>query len=219
MKKIAGITVVIILFFSGCGSSSWITSSWKAPDVYPKKFNKIVVLGLVRETDRTIREKMEQHIAGDLRDLGYNAVCCCDEFYPKTFEGMNEEQALKKLRSEGVDAVLTITLLDKTKERYYVPGRVYYTPYNKYYNRFWGYYRTMYDRIYTEGYYNVETRYFWESNFYEMATDRLIYSVQSQSFDPGSTESLSHEYGLMIVKDMVKKSVLANQSKPVLKPM
>jgi hypothetical protein len=219
MKRLISIVLVTVFLFSGCGTSSWITSSWKAPDVYPKKYNKIVVLGLIRDADRSIRETMEQHIVGDLQNLGYNAVCSCNEYNPKAFEGMNEQQALEKLRNEGVDAVLTITLLDKTRERYYVPGRVYYTPYYIYHNRFWGYYHTMYDRIYMDGYYGVDTKYFWESNFYDMATSQLVYSVQSQSFDPSSTASMGNEYGQMIVKNMVKNNVLANQKETTLKPM
>jgi hypothetical protein len=208
-----------LLLFWGCGTTSHITSSWKASGVGQKKYKKIVVLGLIRDADRTVREKMEQHIVGDLKELGYNAVCSCDEYNPKAFEGMNENQAIAKLRNSGVDAVLTVTLLDKQKEKYYVPGRVNYSPYNIYHNRFYGYYRTMNERIYTEGYYVTDTKYFWESNFYDLEADRLLYSAQSQSFDPASTERLSHEYGQMIVKDMVKNSVISNQKTPALKPM
>lgn len=219
VKRYIIAAAAIIFFLSGCGPSSRITSSWVAQDVQPKKYNKIVVLGLIREADRTIRENMEKHITDDLRDLGYNAVCSCDEYNPKAFEGMSEEQALEKLRKDGVDAVLTVTLLDKTKERYYVPGRIYYTPYYIYHNRFWGYYRVMYRRIESPGYYGLNTKYFWESNFYDMNTDQLIYSVQSQSFDPTSTDAMSHEYGLMIVKNMLEKNVLSNQKEKSLKPM
>ncbi len=210
---------VLLFLGSGCGTSSYITSSWKAQHVQPKKYNKVVVLGLIREADRTLREKMEEHIVGDLKDLGYNAVCSCDEYNPKAFENMNEGQAISKLRNAGVDAVLTIVLLDKTRERYYVPGRVNYSPYAVYHNHFWGYYRTMYDRIYTEGYYVTDTKYFWESNFYDLTSDELLYSAQSQSFDPASAEALGHQYGQMIVKDMAKNNILVNQPKVKLKPM
>ncbi|MBP6591362.1 MAG: hypothetical protein KA229_14725, partial [Chitinophagaceae bacterium] len=116
--------------------------------------------------------------------------------------------------------VLTVVLLDKTRERYYVPGRVQYTPYTIYYNRFWGYSRTIYGRIYSEGYYTEDTKYFWETNLYDLATNDLVYSAQSQSFDPSSSESLGHEYGQMIAKDLVKKNVLVNlKEQPVLKAM
>jgi hypothetical protein len=89
-----------------------------------------------------------------------------------------------------------------------VPGRVYYSPYVVYHRRFWGYYTTIYDRIYTPGYYSVDTKYFWESNFYDIATRELLYSVQTRSFDPGSAESLAHEYGRIIIGDMDKNGIL-----------
>ena len=218
MKKIMKLLAVLFLF-AGCGTTSYITNSWKAENVQPKKYDKIVVLGLIREADRSVRERMEEHIVGDLAALGYNAVCSCNEYNPKAFEGMNEQQAIDKLRNSGVDAVLTVTLLDKTREKYYVPGRVYYSPYYVYHNRFYSYYQTMYDRIYTEGYYVINTKYFWESNFYDIGKDQLLYSAQSQSFDPGSTEALSHEYGQMIVKNMVKNKILTNQKEIILRPM
>lgn len=215
------IIAAAILFFivAGCGTSSRITSSWKAGNVQPKQYNKILVLGLINEPDRTIRENMEEHLVGDLKDLGYKAVCSCDEFNPKEFENMNEKQALDKLSNSGIDAVLTIVLLDKSKEKYYVPGRVYYSPYVIYHNRFWGYYRTMYDRVYTPGYYVADTKYFWESNFYALDGKELLYSAQSQSFEPGSAQTPGHEYGQMIIKDMVKNNVLTNQKEIPKKPL
>lgn len=219
MKRITGLAVLFLLLVSGCGPSSRITSSWKADNAQTNNIRKVVVLGLIRDHDRSLREKMEQHLVGDLRAMGYDAVCSCEEYNPKTFENMNEEQAINKLRNSGIDAVLTIVLLDKSRERFYVPGRVYYSPYVIYQNRFWRYSRIMYDRIYTEGYYTVNTNYFWETNLYNLATNQLIYSAQSESFDPASSEQLGHEYGAMIVKDMVNKNVLTNLKEPVLKAM
>jgi hypothetical protein len=218
MKNLIWIVAAIVVF-STCSPSSNITSSWKAENVQPKKYKKVVVLGLVRDADRSVREKMEQYIAAELKDLGYDAVCSCDEYNPKAFEGMTEKQAIEKLRNAGVDAVLTVVLLDKTKERYYVPGRVNYSPYYVYHRNFMGYYRVMQERIYSEGYYVTDTKYFWESNFYDLEQNQLNYSAQSQTFNPASTEAMSQEYSKMIVKNMVKNNVLANQKELLLKPM
>jgi hypothetical protein len=219
MKHLLKLSVLPLFLLMSCGSTSHITSSWKAPGAQAKKYKKIVVLGMIQEADRTIREKMEQHIVGDLKAMGYDAVCSCDEYSPKAFEGMSEKEAIAKLQHSGVDAVLTITLLDKEKEKYYVPGRITYSPYYMYHNRFYGYYQTMYQRVYSKGYYVTNTKYFWESNLYDLESNSLLYSAQSQSFDPASTESLSHEYGLMIVKDMVKNNVLIDQKTSTLKAM
>lgn len=219
MKQVYKIAAIALLLFAGCNTSK-ITSSWKAENIQPGEYKKILVLGLINEPDRTIREQMEEHIMGDLRDLGYDAVCSCDEFNPRAFENLTEKEALAKLSNSGIDGVLTIVLLDKQKERYYEPARINYSPYGYYHNRFWGYYNTMYGRVYAAGYYVTSTKYFWESNFYNLKNGtELLYSVQSRSFDPASTGSLSHEYGQMIVKDMVKNNILTNRNEIKLKPM
>lgn len=185
--------------------SSHIVSVWKAGDVTVKKYNKIMVTGLIGDTDRSIQEKMENHIVDDLRLLGYTAVSALAAYGPKAFAGMDEAAVVQKIKSSGVDAVLTIVLLDKEKERNYGPTRPYQS-------RFWGYYG-RYNRTVTErDYYVINTKYFWESNFYSMDSSQLLYSVQTKSFDPASSESLGHEYGRMIVKHMVDQKVLGNYS-------
>jgi hypothetical protein len=207
--------VFLILSLMAIGLScttSRITNSWKAENTVPKRYNKIMVLGLIREADRTLQVNMENHMVGDLRGLGYNAVSSFQEYGPKAFDNMNEESAIDKLKTNGVDAVLTIVLLDKQKESKYYPGNIYYSPYGYYYNRFWGYRTTLYQRIYEPGYYVTNTKYFWESNFYDMSTQKLVYSVQTQSFDPITSESLGHEYGQMIIQDMVKSNIVQKVS-------
>ena len=210
----------LFLLFTGlaCSSSSRITSSWRTPEKAVISFKKVIVLGLIKESDRTIREEMEQNVAQELRARGQSAICACDIYGPKEFDQLTEKQALEKLKDSGVDAVLTIVLLDKTRERYYIPGHSYYTPYGIYYNRFWGYSRTMYDRIYSPGYYTTDTKYFWESNLYDMESGKLLYSAQSQSFDPPSSSSMGKEYGHLIVEDLANKQVIAFASTPTKVP-
>jgi len=212
MKKIIWLSMPLILIVTAC-TTSRITSSWKAENTVSKKYNKIMVLGLIRDTDRSLRENMENHFVGDLNALGYDAVSSLKEFGPKAFDKMNEEDAVRKLKDSGIDGVITIVLLDKAKERKYYPGNLYYYPYGYYYNRFWGYRIALSHRIYESGYYAFDTKYFWESNLYDMETQKLVYSVQTQSFDPATSESMGHEYGQMIVKDMVKKNVLKSDLK------
>lgn len=168
-----------------------------------------MVLGLIRDNDRTIRENMENHLVEDLTRMGYTAISSLKEYGPKGFENMDEKAALTQLKSGGVDAVITIVLLEKEKQRRYIPGRPVYSPYGYYYSRFWDYYGTMYRRIYEYSYFVTDTRYFWESNLYDMSDQKLVYSVQTESFDPASPAMLGHEYGQLIVKNMTKNNILA----------
>jgi hypothetical protein len=210
MKKIKWIAVALLLITIGCHTSK-ITTSWKAENITPQKYNKVLVLGLIKENDRSLQQKMENHFVGDLQALGYHAVSSLQAYGPKAFDKMEEQAAIDKLKNSGVDAVLTIVLLDKQKERKYVAGNMYYSPYGYYYNSFWGYHTALCHRIYQPGYYVTNTQYFWESNFYDMATQKLLYSVQTKSFAPDNAESMGHEYGQMIVKNMVKQNILQPQ--------
>lgn len=211
MKKLLLILVVASLF--SCQSSK-ITHTWKAEGVSPKKYQKILVLGVLKDNDRELQSKMENHLAGDLKDLGYAAYAANAVYEPGTFVKGDTAKAIAAINRKGFDAVLTIVLLDKKKERYYVPGRVIYTPYAYYYNRFDRYYHTIYDRIYTEGYYTEDTKIFWESNFYDIGEKRMIYAAQTESFDAGSKESLSHYYGVLIANSLVKQNILLKPEEP-----
>ena len=96
-------------------------------------------MGLVPGDGGNLRGKMENHFTGDLFSKGYTAISSLKEYGPGSFQKMTEEAVVNQLPSSGVDAVITIVLLDKKRERYYVPARVYYSPYAVYHNHFWGY--------------------------------------------------------------------------------
>ena len=203
--------VPLFVALFGC-SASKITSSWRTPDMVQTPIKKIMVVGLIKESDRTMKQQLEEHMIDDLRALGYEAVSAYIEYGPKAFEGLDEKAALEKLKTSNVDAVITIVLLSKQRERFYRPSTIMQTPYSVNYSRFWGYYSALSDRIYTPGYYETSTKYFWESNMYCMCDKALLYSSQTQSFNPASAGAMGHEYGKKIVADMVKKKILVGHS-------
>ena len=195
------------LFLTGCATSR-IVHSWESPNLPQKEYKKILVIGIMRDTDQDLREKMENHLVSDLRDKGYNAISSFKEYGPKSFEGLTEEMVLKRMYESGVDGIITIVMLDKKSEFYHNIHRMPESPDIVFQRRFWGYYSLISNRIYEPGYTAEFTKYFWESNFYEMEYRELLYSVQTESFDPRSAESLAHEYGKIIVNDMAKRGIL-----------
>ena len=211
MKKMLWVLCSAVLF--SCQTSK-ITATWTDKNVSPKKYIKILVIGVLKDDDRELLSKMENHLAGDLNDLGYSAFAASDVFPLGTFVKGDTAKAIEALNSKGFDAVLTVVLLNKEKEKHYVPGRVMYTPYAPYHDRLDLYYYTMYDRIQTEGYYETATKIFWESNFYDRESRKMIYSSQTESFDLGSKESLAHYYGVLLANNLVSSKVLVRPEEP-----
>ena len=210
MKKLLFISIVLSLF--ACQPSK-ITQSWTAKDVAPKQYQKILVLGVLTDNDNELQVKIEDHLAGDLKDLGYNAIAANKIFSPGTFVKGDTLKAKAALEGKGFDGILTVVLLDKKKERFYVPGKIVdYTRYSNY-SRFDKYYNAVTERIYTPGYYGEETKYVWENNFYDLYTKQVIYSARSSSFDITSKNTLAHTYGLLMANSLVEKNILVKPGK------
>lgn len=208
MKKILLIIPVILLMLASCNSTR-ITSSWKSDDAPKQSYKKIMVLGILNQKDRTLRTELEKQLVNELKADGYTAVSAMEEYGPKAFDKVKEDDIAAQLKSSGYDAVMTTVLLDKSKEQYYQPGTVSYQPIGI--RRFGRYYATIYDRIYDPGYYTNSTQYFLESNLYDIGTGDLIYSVQSKAVDPSSIEGLGKDYSKKITKDLRNKSVLSGK--------
>lgn len=208
--KLRLLALLLFCFAIGACNTTRVTRSWTKPNARPAKLKRVAILAMLSNESTALRQQMEQAIAQELTSRGYNAYSTFNEFGPNRFEKADEQAAVNRLKKSNTDAVLTVVLLDKAKERYYNPGRVTYTPAAVYYNRFWGYYSTVYDRMYTPGYYTTNTSYFWESNLYDLNQpgDDLIYSAQSESFDPSSAETLGRQYAKTIVKDMIRSGLI-----------
>jgi hypothetical protein len=69
----------------------------------------------------------------------------------------------------------------------------------------------LYDRIYEPGYYVTESQYFWESNLYDMSTQKMLYSVQTKSFNINNANNFGHEYSKKIMKNMIEKGVISKK--------
>ena len=66
----------------------------------------------------------------------------------------------------------------------------------------------MYDRVYNPGYYTTTTDYTLEADLYRTKGDKLLYSAQAKSFDPGSASSLAGDFSKTLVQDMINKGVI-----------
>ncbi|MBL0183188.1 MAG: hypothetical protein IPP96_13165 [Chitinophagaceae bacterium] len=192
-------------------NSTKITSSWKAGDAVTKTYHNIMVWGILTEKDSILKENMEAHLVNDLVDKGYHAISSVTVFGARSYKKLTEKEIVDQFKNSGVDAVITIALLDKQKEELYVPPGMVNNMNS--YDHVDKYYSDIYEKVFTPGYYVSTTNYFWESNLFEVTKDKLVYSARTRSFDPSSSNMLAHENGLLLIKDMVKKKVIIDPVK------
>ncbi len=190
-------------------NSSKISSSWKSPAFQTKNFQQIVIWAIVSENDSALKIKMENHFVNDLKEAGYNAIAAY------TVYGFNnklqEKEIVPLFKKSGVDGLITLVLLDKKKELNFYPPIISYQPVAESNFSYAGRYLTStYEKVYTPGYYATDTRYFWECNLYDMSTEKLVYVLKTDSFNPQSTEKLAHENGKLILSNMLKTKIFSD---------
>jgi hypothetical protein len=187
-----------------------ISSSWSSPDLSSDRFQQVVVVAIIQNEDSTLARQMEDHMAGDIRKLGYKTNSFQKTFSPNDFPAtIRYDSARQKLMANGIDAVVTISLLEKETQNVFVRARneIFFDR-----NSFWHYYQaaaTTVDR--NKGHYEKTTIYYWESNVYDLNRGSLIYSARSAFFDEHSAGDMAHRYGLKLVEDMDKQLVLSRR--------
>lgn len=215
MKKLFLVITIIVFSASmySCSSVTEVTGTWKKPGTTAKKYTKIMVKGV--SSDVVKRASVENAVVNDLRRYGINAVAGSNIF-PDTFIDSDSDGKVDKedktiiadkLKELGIDGVFMISLMDVKEDERYVPGTTYYTPYVGYYP-FYNYYWNTYNVVHSPGYYTKSTNYFLSSNFYDLSNEQLIWSAQSETFNPQSLSDFSKSFAGAVTEDFVSSGVV-----------
>ena len=206
------LVLIICITVAGC-SATKIVSSWNQQGAEEKQYQKLGVVVMI--PDMANRATVEDAVAKELRARGIKASPTFNTFpfAGKIGElGLDSATTQQKIRQRvndnHFDALLLIVLLDKRKEQRYVEGSsisigapVYGYPY-------YGYYYYAYSTVYSSGYYTTSTSYFVESNLYDVASQKLVWTAQTNTEDPTSIETESANFAKIIVDNLMLKKVI-----------
>ena len=85
--------------------------------------------------DSLLRRLIENEATVKLKELGYPSISALEHFGAKGLADMGEEATYIKLCNSGIDFVLTIAFIYKTKEKSYGSEGSLLYPGSYYYNR------------------------------------------------------------------------------------
>jgi hypothetical protein len=204
--------IVSLLFFAlllnGCGPTQKITSSWADPEATSKgPYNKVFVV--VLSPNSTANYDIESQMANTLISRGFKVVRSTDIFPPKfsITKDLTREQLTESIAKRGCDAVLVLALLDSKTVESYNPGTVYAPVNYGYYGSFYGYYNYYYPVVYSPGYYSYDKTFYLETNLYDLASDKLLWSVQSEARNPSSIKDWFENYAVMLTRHLKSKGL------------
>ncbi len=176
-------------------------------------FKKVAVLGV--SGDIVKRSAVENAVVQELKKFGINAVSGSnilpDSFIDSNSDGKvdseNKAAIQAKFKEQGVDGVFVISLMDVKESEHYVPGSTYYTPATVY-SPFYNYYWKTYNVVHTPGYVTKSTNYFLSSNFYDLINEQLLWSAQSETFNPQSLNDLAKSYSTTVADDFLSSGII-----------
>ncbi|WP_147377169.1 hypothetical protein [Mangrovibacterium diazotrophicum] len=174
-------------------------------------YKSVFVVALV--PNKAQRFAVEEKMVQAIRQKGHMAEKSSD-WFPSGFtadEELSKEAQLAIIKKAGCDGILTLSQLDTKTESHYVQGTVVapLPPYRfRYYGSYYPYYNYRYSQIYDPGYVTQETTYFFETNFYDTASEDLLWSIQSSAFEPTDLDSWFKGYESLIVEQLQKEGLL-----------
>lgn len=204
---LAGAAGLAALLLAGCSSSTRILTSWKDPSFQEGSVKRVVVMGLT--PIGSMRRQYESMFAEELRKLKVDAVMGLDVI--KELEGLEKDAALATLREAGVTHVLATRLVDKkTVQEYHPPTTmsVGYGGYPGYYGGWYPYMSVGYTAVTSPGYYQQKQVYNLETNLYDLAADKLVWT--------GFSETVAYEAPSDEIKPLIDALSYELRSKKIL---
>jgi hypothetical protein len=200
-----------IIFLISCSAANKSTGVWVNTDkIKGKSFSKIFIVVMTADVDA--RVKIETDLAAAATAKGYASIKSMDVNPPSLQNpaAPTKDEIAGQVKSNGCDAVFIASLLKEEEDVRYTPGTTAYSirPYYSWHGNLWGYYNHWYPSVSTSGYYTKEKSYFMQSNLYDAASEEIMWSVQSEIFNPASVSKFSKSYTSVLVKQLENEGLL-----------
>ena len=200
--------IMIGLIFGACSTPKESTGVWINKDkIQGKSFSKIFIV--VMSADPEARSTVENDLARIATSRGHQVVKSIDVITTnlKDPKVPTKDEVVAKVKESGCDGVFVAALLKKEESVGYTAGTTAYSiqPYQTYYT---GYYTYWYPSVSTPSYYDHEKTYVMQSNLYDVASEEIMWSVQSKVFSPETIKKFSQAYTSALVKQLEKEKLI-----------
>jgi hypothetical protein len=188
--RAASLALALAVVATGCASTE-MTSTWTDPSAKGAGLSKVAVICMTQ--DPGVRRMAETSAAANLQGAqavpSYQALGDTDM---KNFGAVKQQ-----LTAQGFQGVLVMRIAGVNERVSTVP-----------YGTFGGYYGWAGSMVYAPGYVQTDTIVHMVSNLYSLPDQKLIWSGQSQTFDPASTQAFMSDVSKAVAKSLQKDRLI-----------
>ena len=200
--KLLSCSALLLLFLINACASSKITGEWKDPELGGKKYGRILVIGAAKQPDRRIF--YEDEFVNQLNRQGVMAIAS-HTIIPRD-QMLDKDTIVKSIEGMQIDAVI-VTRLQGFKEQRQVPyGKTYQVPYGNY--NMYDYYNSSISTAPSVSYAESHEYLQLESNLYDAETEKLAYSITTDTFVREKFKSRMTAYIETVVRKLKNNNLL-----------
>ena len=210
------LAALIIAAGSNCSptkeSTVAVIGAWVNKDeIQGKKATSVFIVVLTQSM--ATRSLMEKDLAAAAAAHGIKAIPSLSVLTPVT--GVPDSVViaafLRQVKASGANTVLIVSLLDSRSETKYIPSSSYsYDPYSHYgyYGNYATYYASTYNTISSPGYYVTDNTYYIESNLYDAASQKILFSIQTKAVNPTDIDKASKKFTETLIEEIKSNGML-----------
>lgn len=196
--KFAAILMFAVFFLSACANTQ-LTHTWIDNQRQGKPISSVMVIAVTKKEG--VRRSFEDKFVEKFNEKGIQAISSADDIEIPANKKLEKDLIIKALKKHKNDAVVITQLKNVEKKQTYVPPR-------RSVGGYYGYYGDAYINMVEPGYYRDDTYILLETNLYDVATEKLIWSGTSKTWNPSSTNSLIDGVITSIINEMQKMQLL-----------
>jgi len=200
-----------LLFCAGCGGAgTQFSATWTSPDyAQMKDVDEVLVVAVTATEVR--RRIFEDSLVSKLQAEGISAYPS-NQFH-ESVDQMDEEEVEALIKERGIEAVIVTRVLNIDRQEVVVPPSTTVSSYpsygRPYYDSWYGYYSHGYGVTHDPGYTYEKVTVSLETNLYDAANGKLIWSGQSDTYNPDSTQDVFGPTTDIIVDELVYQKLLS----------
>lgn len=217
MRKV--LFVVACMTFVGtaaCKASTKtsISQSFRNPGFEDTVFKKLFVLGVA--PDQEGRVAFEDAFVAAIKKEGGNAQASWNMLPESTL--LPDEAIYGAIQHGSFDGVLVTRVLSVDRSTTYVPPKKYNRPRTTFYQAgpawgmgfggYMGFYGTTFTEVHRPGYLDTTKTIRLETNLYSVATNDLVWTGQSETFEPRSLSSLVASMTAAVAKKLKQERLI-----------
>jgi hypothetical protein len=186
------------LITSCSGTGTKLTSTSVNESLLGKPVFNILVIGVGPKNKERERRLFEDSFVARLQATGTEAISSLNALTNPSIQMLKKDDIIEAVKKYNNDAIIVIRAmgLDETED-YSGVQRSYYP----YYGHAYGHYGSP-------GYYSINTTYQFQTNLYDVKTEKIIWSGTSETLNPDSTMQVIDNVIDVVIKDLQKSGLL-----------